>query len=187
MITIHCLKELRIFSNKFVMKEEELDREILSLFYEIDKKLSEKQKLLIHFRSISNFVHHLVNNPCYHKKGNKKLQKLGEMRMKQKLLEYLKLTKDFRKDYIKFPLNYYDNYISPIGRFMNEYYDFFTVGGKAKFIIALPVIFFGLVLDILMYLFFSFTIPTFVLSLLLIYIIRTFIKHKQRRVYGPNY
>lgn len=168
------------------MKNNDLDKEILDLYNKLDKQLSDEQKNKIHFKSVSNFVYHLILNPKLNPKKNKKLQELGEKRIKKELLQYLKLDFDFDMT-IKESIDFFQIYLGKTCDFMTNYYNFSSSGGKSKFITIISVLLLGFILDFLMYFFAGFSIPTFVFSFLIIFIIRTYLKHKQRRVYGPNY
>ncbi len=168
------------------MEANDLDNHILVLYKKMNAELSEDQKKNIHFKSVSNFIYHLVEHQTLNKKRNIKLQESGEIRMKNKLLEYLKLIKEHKDSSKDESLLLYNDYLHPIGRLMAEYYSFSITGGM-KFLILLIFILIGGFLDIVSYLLFTISFPIFISSLLLISIIRMYIKHKQRRVYGAFY
>lgn len=168
------------------MEANDIDSHILALYKKRNVELSKEQKKNIHFKSVSNFIYHLVEHQALNKKRNIKLQELGEIRMKNKLLEYLKLIKKYKDTSKEESLLLYNDHLHPIGRFMAEYYNFSITGGM-KFLILLIFILIGGFLDIVSYLLFKISFPIFIPSLLLISIIRIYLKHKQRRVYGAFY
>ena len=69
---------------------------------------------------------------------------------------------------------------------MNSYYGFVYCGGKIIFLFLGLYILIGFFLDVFMFLFFH-KIFYITFLFLLIGVTRAVIKHKQRKVYGPNY
>jgi len=165
---------------------EELDKIILELYNKLDFKLSEKEKQLIHFKSVSNFIRHLIIHQHYNPTENKKLQNFGEIRMKKLLLEYLNLVtkKEVSEE---LAIKYYKDYINVIGKFMSQYYNF-TGSGKSEIIHFIIVFLLGLGADFFLHLFFEVEILTlFTPTLLFLAFIRVGFKHKKRKVYGLLY
>ena len=168
------------------MTHENANSEIIEIFERVESKYSDSDKHLIHFKSISNFIHHLIYNRKDNPKKNIKLQVLGEARIKKKLIEYLSivLNENINRDK-SFQL--YDEYIIPIGNFMMEYYRFSGTGGKTKLVHLVIAILVGLPFDFLFSIVLSKVTVVFIPLFLLIAIIRMFVKAKERKIFGVFY
>lgn len=170
------------------MGKEELNIKIKTLFADLDAKLSQEEKKSVHFKSISNFIYHLVDYPYINPKKNMKLQELGEIRTKKILLEYLMSISLKSKIEKEKPKSIHNTPIGKVGSFMSEYYHFSGSGGVSNSLIAIFLTsFFGMVADMITSLVLNRFFYGFTISFVLIIILRTLIKHKQRRVYGMNY
>lgn len=170
------------------MEEKDLDIKIKSLFVALDKKLTKEEKKSVHFKSISNFVFYLVYHPYINPKKNKKLQLIGETRMKRVLLDYLESIDAQEKVKKQKPKSIHNTPIGIIGSFMSEYYRFTGSGGLNNSLVAIFLTCsLGVVVDFFMSLIFSKLFFAFTLSSVSIVTLRSVIKHKQRRVYGINY
>ena len=170
------------------MDSKHINRDLTYLYKEVEKKLTSEEKELIHFKSVSNFIYYLIDKQEYNKNRNIKLQELGEIRMKKKIIKYLNLVINKQPAGKKESSILYDDYIYKIGDFMMQYYNFSGSGGNIKLMNILIVLTIGIVLDFFAYLFFKVTMLTlFTPALLLIAVIRMYIKHKGRRTYGVFY
>lgn len=163
-----------------------LDKEILELFNKLDTDLKDEEKKLIHFKSVSNFIHHLIFNQTDNPKKNEELQRLGEVRLKKKLFEYLNLVSN-KKVNTKESSILYRKYIDEIGDFMVDYYGFSGEGGKLKLLTLLIVVILGAIMDFIIYLFNSKVQYTFIALFLSLYFVRLFIKYKTKKLYGFFY
>lgn len=167
--------------------EREIDKKILNIYDDLSSKLDLKEKELIHFKSVSNFIYYLIYYPEINPKKNRKLQELGEFRMKKKLYEYLKLVKGKELNKEKSAI-YFKEYIYEIGDFMMEYYKFSGNGGKLKLLTILVVLTIGAIFDFFANLIFDIKIPTlFTPAFLLIAIARMIIKYRNKKIYGMFY
>ena len=167
--------------------EGEIDKKILNIYDDLSSKLNLEEKELIHFKSVSNFIHYLIYYPEINPKRNKKLQELGEVRMKKKLYEYLKLVKGKQLNKEKSAI-YYKEYIYEIGDFMMQYYKFSGNGGKLKLLTILVVLTIGVVFDFFAHLIFDIKILTlFTPAFLLIAIARMVMKYRSKKIYGMLY
>lgn len=164
---------------------EKIDDLIKKRFKQVHSKLSEENLNLIHPKSIENFIFHLVDNPELNPKKNNKLQELGEIRMKKKLLEYLKAVEntDLNKESAA---DLYKRYIFKISDFMSEYYGFSNGGGTIiiEFFLILTV---GIIIDTILFLINWINFPLFTPMLLTLNFVRRIIKNKQKKQYGLFY
>lgn len=167
--------------------EKETDKKILSIYDELSSKLDREGKNLIHFKSVSNFIHYLIDNPEVNYKRNNKLQNLGEIRMKKKLYEYLKLVERQKLSKEQSAI-YYKDYIYEIGDFMMQYYGFSGNGGKLKLLTILVVLTIGIIFDTLAHIILELNVLTlFTPAFLLIAVIRMAFKYRRKKVYGMFY
>ena len=170
------------------MEREELDAKIKTLFTALDAKLSKEEKEIIHFKSVANFVYHLIEHSYINPKKNKKIQELGEIRMKKVLLDYLTTISLKNKIEKEEPKSIYNTPIGIIGSFMSEYYHFSGSGGINNSLVAVFLTsLFGVIADIIISLVLSRFFYGFTASCFSVVTLRGVIKHKQRRVYGMNY
>lgn len=161
----------------------EIDIKILDLYQELINKLDESDKKFIHFNSLSNFIYHLLEKPEINTTENGKLQKIGEIRIKEKIYNYLKKVsgKKFNR---KESINLYNEYIDDIGGFMIQYYNFSNAGGKIKIVSVLLFLFIGLIIDLVVGFFIGKTVVLFSPSLFTIKCVYIYRKHKQKKLFG---
>lgn len=165
---------------------EDLDDLVKTQFKEVLDTLSPKEKKYFNLESIKNIIYHLIDNPQIHPKGNKRLQELGEIRMKRHLLEYFEVIKenDLNKDT---SANFYNEYFTKIDGFMRRYYGF-SGGGSASILVSIFIILFiGIILDIILYAIHWTNIPLMTSMLFTLFLVRKLIKYNQRRVSGMFY
>ena len=165
-------------------RKDNLDIQIKKEFDQIYSALDMDNKKYLNPKTIKNIIFHLIENPEFNPKKNKKLQELGEIRMKKKLLDYLKAFKNTEIDEHS-ASDLFKRYLSKIGQFMSEYYGFSGNGGKLITLTILIIITIGILLDTICYIF-NF-IPIFTLLFLLLFTIRMIIKFKNKKVYGLFY
>ena len=173
------------------MENEELDVKIKTLFIALDAKLTKEEKHNTHFRSVANFVYHLIDYPYVNPKKSPKLQEINEVRIKKQLLKYLELI-EVRKFTFEESLGInssFDPYkeVDEIGSFMMQYYSFSNSGGTLKILDVLIFLTVGAVLDVIRFFIMGNPFPAFTIAFFIICLLRIYIKHKQRRVYGVNY
>jgi len=165
-------------------KKNNLDILIKKEFDELYSKLDKDNKKYLNPKTIKNIIFHLIENPEINPKKNKKLQELGEIRMKKKLLDYFKAFRNTEIDEHS-AADLYKLYLSKIGSFMSEYYGFSGNGGKLIILTILILLALGVFLDTICYMFNL--IPVFTILFLLLFTIRMIIKFKHKKVYGFFY
>ena len=167
--------------------DDSLDKKNLKLFNKLGAELNEDEKRLIHFKSVSNFIYHLIFKQSYSSsRKNIKLQELGEIRIKKYILEYLNFI-DNKQIGAEESSLLYEEYIFRIGDFMVDYYKFSGQGGKLKILNFLIVMFIGAVSDSLIYLFSGVLQYSFISLFVIIYFIRLWVKYRTRKLYGFFY
>lgn len=164
------------------MNISETDKNIQDLFLKLDLELSVYEKKKVHFKSVRNFIFHLIENNKLKKSGNRILQLLGEKRVKALLLEYLKNINN--SDY-KTELDY-KNTIQVIGAFMMKYYNFSYSGGKVICLRLLIFGFIGALLDAFLYSIFGLMYYAFFISIIW-FIISSIMKYRNKKVFGYHY
>jgi len=165
---------------------EDLDDLVKTRFNEVLDTLKPKKKKYFNPKSIRNIIYHLIDNPQIHPKSNKKLQELGEIRMKKHLLEYFEVIN--KNDLtMKSYANYYKEYFTRIDGFMTEYYGF-SGGGIVSILISIFIVFFvGIILDLILNAIHWTNFPLITSMFFTLFIVRKIIKYSQRRVSGMFY
>ena len=158
-------------------------KKILQLIFKFKSGLSTSEKKSIHFKSVRNFVFHLIENQKYKKGANKELQRLGEERMIILLLNYLKTIDESKLE--KIPD--YKEYVQKIGAFMIKYYGFSYSGGKILYFKLFLSITLGMLLDFVILLFFGEVFYLFTTVFSIRYLIITVLKYKNKKVFGYFY
>ncbi len=167
-------------------KTDDLDILVKSEFEKLYSELDDEKKKLISSNSIKNIIFYLIENPELNPKKNSKLQELGEIRMKKKLLDYFKVIRTTDLD--KYSASeLFKEYVNPIGQFMTEYYKFSGDGGKIVVFTGFVILTFGVILDTIFMLVNWVTFPTFSILFLTLFIVRRMIKFRQRRLFGMFY
>ncbi len=164
--------------------ENNLDILIKKEFDELYSELDTENKKYLNPKTVKNIIFHLIENPEINPKKNKKLQELGEIRMKKKLLDYFKAFRNTEIDEYS-ASDLFKRYLSKIGGFMSEYYGFSGNGGKLIILTILIIITIGIILDTICYIFNL--IPVFTILFLLLFTTRMILKFKHRKVYGLFY
>lgn len=164
------------------MINNEIDKEIQYLFLKLDLELSVYEKKKVHFKSIRNFVFHLIENNEINKGGDRALQRLGEERVKALLLEYLKNINN--SDY-KAELTY-KNTIQVIGAFMMKYYNFSYSGGKVIYLRLLFFVSIGAFIDTFLYFISGVMYYAFLLSIIW-FLTSSILKYRNKKVFGYHY
>ena len=165
----------------------EIDHKIVTISTKLFSGLSIEEKKRAHYKSVNNFVYHLIHNQKYASNRNIKLQEINEKRIKQKLYDYLSIL-DNKKEVLSINQSseLFDEYIYVIGKFMSEYYSFLSQGGKLKVMTVFSILFAGFVMDFIFYLVFNKYIYLTIL-LISIFYLRNYIKKSSNRLYGFNY
>lgn len=169
------------------MTEKELNNKILE-GYNRTKKIHGKDNRLIHQKSISNFIDHLVHKEVNPSKKNNKSnrEELGRIRKKELLNDYLNnLNKNSKIDE-QISNEYFHDFIRPLGNYMSSYYGFSFVGGGVTKLILLIIITISLVIDYSIY-FLTDHIIYFTILSVTIFIVRRILKFKQRKIFGYRY
>ncbi|MEM0519682.1 hypothetical protein [Aequorivita flava] len=164
----------------------DLDILVKSEFEKLYSELDDDKQKFINPKSIKNILFHLIENPRLNPQKNQKLQELGEIRMKKKLMEFFNSVRntDLNKDSAS---DLYVRYFMKIGEFMSEYYGFSGDGGKNILISILIVLTIGVGIDTILYLISWIELPLFSLLLLTFYIVRRIIKYRKKKQYGLFY
>tara|TARA_B110001452_G_scaffold265654_1_gene270735 strand:- start:3002 stop:3511 length:510 start_codon:yes stop_codon:yes gene_type:complete len=156
---------------------------------EFDKLYSEfdnEQRKYINPQSIKNIIYYLIENPQINPKKNQKLQELGEIRMKKKLLEYFKALRNTELD-MQSGYDLYVRYFMKIGEFMSEYYGFSGNGGKNFMTTVLIILTIGIIIDTTLFSLNLIYFPLFSILFFTLWITRRIIKYSSRRQYGLFY
>lgn len=164
------------------MNISEIDKNIQDMFLKLDLELSVYEKKKVHFKSIRNFVFHLIENNKIKKGENKTLQRLGEERVKVLLLEYLK---DINNNGYKTELTY-KNTIQVIGAFMMKYYNFSYSGGKVIYLRLLFFVSIGALIDAFLYSVSGLLYYVFFISIIW-FLISSILKYRNKKVFGYHY
>jgi len=165
---------------------DDLDILVKSEFEKLYSELDDEKRKLISSNSIKNIIFYLIDNPKVNPKKNTKLQELGEIRMKKKLLDYFKAVRTTDLDKYS-ASDLYKEYVNHIGQFMTEYYKFSGDGGKIVVFTGFVILTFGVILDTILMLVNWISFPTFSILFLILFIVRRVIKFKQRRLFGMFY
>ncbi len=169
------------------MTEKELNNKILEE-YNHTKKIHGRDNRLIHQKSISNFIDHLVHKTVIPSKTNNKSnrEELGRIRKKELLNDYLiSLNKNPKIDE-EISKEYFHDFIKPLGNYMSSYYGFSLVGGGVTKLILLIIITISLVIDYSIY-FLTDQIIYFTILSVVIFTVRRILKFKQRKIFGYRY
>ena len=167
-------------------KTDDLDSLIKKEFDELYSEFDNEKRKYINPKSINNIIFHLIENPTPNPKRNLKLQELGEIRMKKKLLEYFKAIRNTELD-MKSGADLYFRYFDKIGSFMSEYYGFSGNGGKNFLIPILILLTIGIIIDTVLFLFNWINYPLFSILFFTLWITRRIIKFSSKRQYGLFY
>ncbi|WP_111683777.1 hypothetical protein [Winogradskyella tangerina] len=169
-----------------MLEGDNLDILIKEEFLRVYAELDTEQKKYFNHRSIKNIIYHLIDHPKDNPKRNKKLQELGEIRIKKKLLEYLKAYRstEFNKDSA---YSLYDSYFYEIGQFMSNYYGFSSLGGPLMLIMILIFAIFGGLLDALFLSLDWIIFPMFSPMFIVLIVARRSIKYFGKRLYDSGY
>lgn len=168
------------------MESKELDNKIKTLFLSLDAKLTQEEKRNTHFRSVANFVYHLVDHPCINPKRSPKLQIINEPKIKKKLLDYLEMINENQFTFYE-SLHTPSDKIYEIGSFMGNYYNFSMLGLFSNFFGILIYLTAGAVLDVVRFFIMGNPLPILTIASLIIFLLDKYVKCKQRRVFGVNY
>ena len=152
----------------------------------LERKLTSKEKEDFHFESIKNFVTHIFKKEPTSKIENSQLQKINLRRNQELILEYLDLVID-KKVSSDDSTFLFKSYIKKIGEFINANFGFSFAGGKLKYLRFLIYATFGALIDASIWIFSNNTTYYFTIMFLLYSIIRTYIKFKNNKLYGPNF
>lgn len=169
------------------MNEKELNTQILEQ-YKLTINSYGRKNRLIHQRSISNFVNHLVikTSDTTEKNIKSNLKELGRIRKKELLNDYLiKINKNSEVDE-EISKEYFYDFIIPLGNYMSSNYGFSLVGGGATKLILLIIITVSLIVDYCIYFLFDQVIYLTILSTV-IFTIRRIIKYKQGKLFGYKF
>lgn len=169
------------------MESVDLEEEIRNKLLKLDTNLSIEQKRDYHLNSIHNFVHHIFKEGPDTKVSASKLNKVNLKRNREMILEYLDriIEGEVGTDDSIF---LFKKYIKAIGEFMNRNYGFSFAGGKIKYLLFLIYATVGAIIDIaVLFLFDISTYYVFTLFFLIYSVVRTYIKFKRKKVYGPNF
>ena len=166
--------------------EEDVDHQIKIRFKELLDNLGTEEKKFFNLKSVKNIIYHLIDNPKMHPKRNKRLQELGEIRMKKHLLEYLEVIKKNKLDK-ETSVDFHEEYFTEIESFMGNYYGF-SGGGSTSIVISVVLIFFtGIILDIILNAINWTNTPLMTSMFFTLFVVRKLIKYSQRRVSGVFY
>ncbi|TRO66801.1 hypothetical protein [Christiangramia sabulilitoris] len=175
------------FVKKNKLTEKELNKNILEEFNHT-KEIHGRNNKLIHHKSISNFIDHLVHkteNPST-KNNKSNREELGRIRKKELLNDYLvNLNKNPKIDE-EISKEYFHDFIQPLGNYMSSYYGFTLVGNGVTKLILLIIITISLVIDYSIY-FLTEKIIYFTILSVVIFIVRRILKFKQRKIFGYRY
>lgn len=167
------------------MKHIDLEEEIKTKFSQLEKDLTQKEKNDFHFKSLQNFILHIFKDD----ESNNKKSKLREINLKRNkslILEYLNLI--INKKVSEADSTFlFKNYIKIIGEFMNRNFGFSFAGGKIKYFLFLIYATVGAIFDVLFWFLFDHPIYIFTLLFLIYSIVRTYIKFRNNKLYGPNF
>lgn len=169
------------------MTEKELNNKILEEFKRTSKIHVHNNKL-IHQKSISNFVDHLIIEKKNQGKKikNSNREELSRIRKKELLLDYLIKLNNNSEINDEISEEYFQDFIKPLGTYMNSYYGFSFIGGGATIVQIMVIITITLIIDYLIYFIFDQVFYFTILSMV-IFIIRKIRKLKQNKVFGYKY
>ncbi len=165
------------------MTEKELNKNILNQLNVI--KIN-NNSALIHIKSTSNFVEHLLKDEKFKTVKKTNVRNLGRIRKKELLLKYLNTIEkeiqitDKRSDEL------FQQYIIPIGNFMSTYYGFSYIGGRAFLLKIIFILSISVSSDLIIY----YLTDKFIFVTVLIAILSTTrygMKFKRRKIYGDRY
>lgn len=151
------------------------------------KNLDKHLKKLIHYKSISNIIYHLIEKNIPNSKSTQKLKELGDVRAKDLLLEYLTFVESNKPTDTNDSLDLYNKYIDPIGGLMMKYHKFSNFAGKSL-IIYYYLVGFLIVLICLFNIYWKSDYANYIILLVfLLSSARIGIKFYQKRIYGFLY
>jgi len=167
------------------LTEKELNKNILD---QLNVIKGNDNNELIHFKSTSNFVEHLLNHNNIESEKTKKsnVNNLGRIRKKELLLKYLVTIEkeihitDKRSDEL------FQQYIIPIGNFMSTYYGFSYIGGRAFLLKILLILSLAISADLIIY-YLTDKIMFITILISILSATRYGMKFKQRKIYGDRY
>lgn len=167
------------------MKTENLKVEVLHKFKILQDKLTDEEKFAFHFKSLSNFIHHIFNkqDPSIQ---NTNLKRINLNRNQLFILSYLNDILNSKVS-IEDSEILFNERIRPIGAYMSENFRFILAGGKIKYLYLLSNISIGIIIDVVLSILFQKLFLGAVLLFFLYSIFRVLLKQRNLRIYGPNY
>ncbi|WP_424493613.1 hypothetical protein [Salinimicrobium sp. GXAS 041] len=169
------------------MTEADLDKELNQLLIKV-RKIYREDSRMIHFRSLSNFIHTLTSEqetiPV--KKNYSNRVALGRLRKKELILEYLERLLIESEVTEEVSDKYFSDFIKPLGIYMSSYHKFSYAGGGALFLKFASFLTTGIFLDYLLLLITGRWVYLTILILIL-FSLRYYGKYKQKRVFGYRY
>ena len=167
-------------------KIDDLDDLVKCEFERLYSEVHIEQRKYINPKSIQNIIYYLIENPHLSPDKNRKLQELGEIRMKKKLLEYFNALRNTELNE-ESAIDLYQRYFMKIGLFMSEYYGFSSSGGKNCIIDVLVILTIGITVDTILILMDWINYPVFSILFLALYLVRRVIKSRRKKEYGVFY
>ena len=169
-----------------MQKESDLNLLVKQGFSDLFSELDSSQKKYLNPQSLENFIYHLIDEPKINSNKNRKLQELGEERMKKRLLDFYSDARNSKLDK-NLSIELYKKHIYYIGSFMSKHYGFSATGGKIVFFAILIVLTIGVTLDTILNLSGLVKFPFSTIFLLLIFFLRRFNKIRSKKLFGLYY
>lgn len=167
------------------MKTENLKVEVLHKFKILQDKLTDEEKFAFHFKSLSNFIHHIFNNQDFSIQ-NTNLKRINLNRNQLMILSYLNDILNSKASIEDSEILFKER-ISPIGAYMSENFRFILAGGRIKYLYLLSNISIGVIIDVVLSILFHKLFFGALLFFFLYSIFRVLLKQRNLRIYGPNY
>ena len=169
-----------------MQKKSNLDVLVKQGFSELLSVVAPSHKKYVNPQSVENFIYHLIDCPKVSSNLNRKLQELGEERMKKRLLDFYLEVRNSKLDK-DVSIELYRKYIYYIGSFMGKHYGFSPTGGKIVFFAILIFLTIGVSLDTILNLFGLIKFPFSTIALLLIFFMRRLHKIRNKKLFGLHY
>ena len=165
---------------------DDLDILIKKQFDKLYSELDKEKQSFINPKSIENIIFHLIDNPKLNPRENKKLQELGEIRMKKKLLEYFNAVRntDLNKESA---IDLYQSNFMKICEFMSQYYGFSSNGGKSYITSIFLILTLSIPIDTILISINWISYPLFTFMFLSLFFVRKTVKSKEKKQYGMLY
>lgn len=167
------------------MKVESLKNEILNKYQVLQSKLTNEEKIAVHFKSLGNFIYHIFSVD-YLSTQPSKLKEINLYEAQKQVLAYIDLILASEVS-VEDSEILFKKYINVIGTYMSKNFGFIFAGGKIRYFFVFTNIVVGLAVDLVISFVFDEVIWVFTAFFVIYAVFKIAVKQKNKKIYGPNY